>query len=262
MLTQIRPEPSALDRAAYVPPSLLPLVAAVERGEILEPVVLAITRKLGFDSFMYGASVSSNPTQESKSYVFTTLPREWIALYDERAYIEIDPRVRHGIASSTPLIWDWSTEVGKDPQIDGFLADAEVHGVASGVAFALHGLNVKLALIALNSTERRHSAVRRNEIACHLGEILLLGIYFHEIFMKNVVAKGVAPRSQGCPLSERERQCLTLAAQGHTSHAIADKLSLAERTVQFHFDGIRSKLNAANRQEAIAKAIALGVIQP
>jgi len=260
MLTQIRPEPSALDRAGYVPPSLLPLVAAIECGEPLEPVVLSVIRKLGFDSFMYGASASTNPTQESKSYVFTTLPRKWVALYDERAYIEVDPRVRHGITSSTPMIWDWTTEAGKNPLIDAFLADAEAHGVASGIAFGLHGSSVKLALLALNSADRYLSRTRRNEIACHLGDILLLGVYFHEIFMKNVVAKGIAPRSQGYPLSERETQCLLLAAHGLTSHDIAQRLSLAERTVQFHFDGIRSKLNAANRQEAIAKAVEAGQI--
>lgn len=262
MLTQIRPESTALERAGYVPQPLLPLVAAVEGREPLEPVVLSITRKLGFDSFMYGASVSANPTQESKSYVFTTLPSEWVSLYDQRAYIEVDPRVRHGVTSSTPLIWDWATEAGKDPLIDEFLAEAEAHGVASGVAIALHGLSVKLALIALNSAERYLRPRRRNEIADQLGDILLLSIYFHEIFMKNMVGKGIAPRSQGYPLSERERQCLILAARGHTSHDIAQRLSVAERTVQFHFDGIRSKLNAANRQEAIAKAIAAGIIQP
>ena len=46
------------------------------------------------------------------------------------------------------------------------------------------------------------------------------------------------------------------------SAAMAYKLGISERTVQFHFDGIRSKLGAANRQEAIAKAIAAGIIQP
>jgi len=34
------------------------------------------------------------------------------------------------------------------------------------------------------------------------------------------------------------------------------------RTVQYHFDSIRSKLGAANRQEAVALAVRDGVIGP
>ncbi len=89
---------------------------------------------------------------------------------------------------------------------------------------------------------------------------MLFGIYFHELFMKAIVERGVAPASQGFPLSPRELQCLRLAAHGQTTKDMALKLGISERTVQFHFDGIRSKLCAVNRQEAIAKAVSYGVI--
>jgi LuxR family transcriptional activator of bioluminescence operon len=78
--------------------------------------------------------------------------------------------------------------------------------------------------------------------------------------MKSVVEQGHAPVSQGAPLSNRERECLALAAQGQTSKDIGVKLGISERTVHFHFDSIRSKLQAVNRQEAVAKAISQGVI--
>jgi hypothetical protein len=51
------------------------------------------------------------------------------------------------------------------------------------------------------------------------------------------------------------------AARGLTSADIGLKLDFAERTVEFHFAGIRSKLSAVNRQ-AIAKAMASGLIDP
>jgi DNA-binding CsgD family transcriptional regulator len=55
---------------------------------------------------------------------------------------------------------------------------------------------------------------------------------------------------------------LVLAAHGQTTQDMAHALGIGERTIQFHFGGIRSKLGAANRQEAVAKAIATGIIQP
>ena len=124
----------------------------------------------------------------------------------------------------------------------------------------MHGASHSRVIFALSSATPRIGSERRAEIVERLGDILLLGACFHEIFMKSVVEKGFPPPSQGAPLSARETQCLALAARGQTTQDIALQLGIAERTVQFHFDGIRSKLGAANRQEAIAKAVATGLI--
>jgi DNA-binding CsgD family transcriptional regulator len=117
-------------------------------------------------------------------------------------------------------------------------------------------------IVSLSYTRPQISDALREAIAANLGEILLFGTFFHEIFMKSIVEQGVPPSFQGAPLSARERDCLDLAARGQTTQDMARVLGISERTVQFHFDGIRSKLGAANRQEAVAKAISAGLIQP
>ena len=45
-----------------------------------------------------------------------------------------------------------------------------------------------------------------------------------------------------------------------TSADIGIKLGIAERTANFHFANILSKLDALNRHEAIAKGMNLGII--
>jgi LuxR family transcriptional regulator, quorum-sensing system regulator LasR len=262
VLTIIQPGPTTLERATYVPPFLEPLADAIRRGAALEPPTRAIVSKFGFDSFMYGATAAPYPHQESKSYVFTTLPRAWVQRYDQQAYIEVDPRVKRASETSLPLLWDQASERGKGHRIDSFLVDAAAHGVGSGVAFGAHDLRTGVVLVALNSSNAAISVDRRAEILRDLGNILLFGLYFHEVFMSGLVQQGVAPRSQGAPLTSREYQCLTHAARGLTSSDIARRLEIAERTVEFHFAAIRSKLSAANRQEAVAKAIAAGLIRP
>jgi DNA-binding NarL/FixJ family response regulator len=55
-------------------------------------------------------------------------------------------------------------------------------------------------------------------------------------------------------LTEREREVLTLIAQGHTNAAIAEKLVLSPKTVRNHVSTIFSKLQVASRAEAIIRA--------
>ena len=62
-------------------------------------------------------------------------------------------------------------------------------------------------------------------------------------------------------LTHRERQCLGMAANGLTSGDIGGKLGIAERTVNFHMGNVLRKMEALNRAEAIAKALARGVLQ-
>jgi len=55
-------------------------------------------------------------------------------------------------------------------------------------------------------------------------------------------------------LTKQELNCLRLSARGQSSTDIGLKLGITPRTVNFHFSKILKKLNALNRQEAIAKA--------
>jgi len=61
--------------------------------------------------------------------------------------------------------------------------------------------------------------------------------------------------------TDQELSCLRLSAKGQTSSDIGLKLGIKPRTVNFHFSKILRKLNAMNRQEAIAKAISANIIQ-
>ena len=55
-------------------------------------------------------------------------------------------------------------------------------------------------------------------------------------------------------LTEREREVLTLIAQGYTNPAIAERLVLSPKTVRNHVSTIFSKLQVAGRAEAIIRA--------
>jgi DNA-binding NarL/FixJ family response regulator len=57
-------------------------------------------------------------------------------------------------------------------------------------------------------------------------------------------------------LTERELEVLQLLSKGHSTKAIADKLSIAFNTVRSHLKNIYAKLHVNCGKEAIAKALA------
>ncbi|MDQ6695442.1 MAG: response regulator transcription factor [Chloroflexota bacterium] len=60
-------------------------------------------------------------------------------------------------------------------------------------------------------------------------------------------------------LTEREREVMSLIAQGYTNQAIAEKLVISPKTVRNHISAIFSKLQVTSRLEAIVLAKEAGM---
>ena len=262
MLSVIDPGAPAAIPGYVINDHIARLSRAALRHEPLQPVMETIVRELGFDNFMYGMSADPNPTRrDTRTYVWTTLPREWVALYGERGYIEIDPRVTQTYHRNVPLVWD-AAEYQRDPVCRDFLRDAARFGVCSGVALSFRDPDHGRMLVAVSSRITPVDAARRKFVASQLGEIMLLAMAFHDFFMAHLVHCTPSLMVRVAPLSPREAQCLEMAATGLTSEDIAMKLGIKPRTANFHFGKIVTKLGVLNRKEAIAMGMARGLIRP
>ena len=73
-------------------------------------------------------------------------------------------------------------------------------------------------------------------------------------------ADGRGPADAQFHLTRREKEVLTWVGRGKTSSEIAIILGLSERTVNFHCDQAMKRLDVINRTQAVAKAIAQGLI--
>lgn len=62
------------------------------------------------------------------------------------------------------------------------------------------------------------------------------------------------------PLTPREIQVLELLAEGLPNKAIAGRLRISDQTVKFHVSSIAGKLGAANRTDAVRRAVRRGLI--
>jgi two-component system nitrate/nitrite response regulator NarL len=62
------------------------------------------------------------------------------------------------------------------------------------------------------------------------------------------------------PLTPREVQVIELLAEGLPNKAIAERLGISDQTVKFHLASISGKLGAANRTDAVRRAVRRGLI--
>jgi len=259
MLRFVELNPSQVVRPVLTPALLQPLVDAAHDGGDVVPVVERLVRKLGFDSFLCGLSTSPRPDREAQLYAFTTLPRDWARRYDERSYIEVDPRVQMTYDQSTMMIWSGEDFRGRSARLDAFLDDAARVGVRSGACFTTHDARAQGVMVAFNSAKPRLSEPERAQVAARVGDLYAFGTYFHEVFMREVVDRGQPSRLRGAALTQREVEVLKLVSRGLTVEDISSKLDISARTVRFHVDAARTKMGAANREEAVALAVKAGL---
>ena len=62
------------------------------------------------------------------------------------------------------------------------------------------------------------------------------------------------------PLTLRELDVLNLLVEGLANKAIAARLDISDQTVKFHVASICAKLGAANRTDAVRRAIRRGLV--
>lgn len=104
-----------------------------------------------------------------------------------------------------------------------------------------------------------------------LGRLLILRDVSREKKIQVEISAAVAekitrlagPTTGGDPLPEltrREREILALVAAGMTNATIADRLHVSSNTVASHLKNLYSKLGVRTRSQAVALAVAHGVV--
>ena len=104
-----------------------------------------------------------------------------------------------------------------------------------------------------NEILRAIQAIGNGEAIFSPGIAVRLMDYFSN--MRPVQPPDVFPE-----LSDREREVLALIAQGLKNNEIADKLVISPKTVRNHVSNILSKLQVADRTEAIIRARDAGLV--
>ena len=96
--------------------------------------------------------------------------------------------------------------------------------------------------------------ILRAILAVNSGEVIFGAVIAQRVTRYFMGLKPVAPADVFPQLTDREREILGLIAQGHNNTEIAERLSLRDKTVRNNITNIFSKLQVADRAQAIVRA--------
>jgi len=176
--------------------------------------------------------------------LISNYPQGWSAHYVDRGYQDCDPVLVH--SGVTPGSFDWSADfAGEDEAALRFFGEAHDFGICFGRTIPIHNRYGLVAAMTF-ATDRPCPAFCTS-IARNSDTLELIAVYFHAFFCRKV---GIASNVH---LTERERQCLYWASHGKSARDIGEILNLSERTVKFHLQNVRAKLNVATTVQAAVK---------
>lgn len=183
-------------------------------------------------------------------------PQEWRERYERKLYIHYDPVVAVGRRSRLPYFWNNTGFISpyRKTQQKVF-HEAGAYGINTGYSIPIAGNIGELGLFSVAARNEKKLLEAMNG-AAHL--IYVLGLQLHDhVLSLGSEEQDTAP---AVDLSARELECLKWAAEGLTTEQIADRVAISSATVNYHFNKIVPKFDAANRHHAAIKAVRLGLI--
>lgn len=152
------------------------------------------------------------------------------------------------------------------PRMDGVTATAEIVQRFPSVRVVI--------LTSFGENERVHAALQHGASGYLLKDAgaaevaaALYAAARDEVFLDAAVARRLAqdirsPRHGLSALTAREREILTLVAEGMSNKEIAATLVISERTARTHVSNVLGKLNLASRTQAALVAVREGLVEP
>lgn len=218
--------------------------------------LFSLARGQGFDSVLYGAVASKHAKLEN-AFLHSNYAPPWRERYDAEKLHYIDPTVSHCSNSTVPIVWE--PETFSDPAQQGMYEEACHYGIRTGITLPIHGPAGEFGVISFASDQRPSSDFDARIVQL-MPALSLIRDYAFESSLKFVhEVKGAEPVPR---LTKRELEVLRWVMVGKSSWEISKITSCSEATVNFHIANVRQKFNVNTRQQALVKAISLGLLSP
>jgi LuxR family transcriptional regulator, quorum-sensing system regulator CviR len=185
--------------------------------------------------------------------VNASYPDEWLRLYWQNSFFEIDPVFQKALKKPGTQLWKDTYRTATSQKEKEFIQTAGEFGLQTGITTGSADHACSMATFCSFAGESDIEAERYLPLMAYLGYHLHLALLRTEPRHTFVLDRCVKK------LSVRELTILNWMKNGKTNWEIAQILGVTERTVRFHVESIFSKLDVTSRSQAVATAIEHGL---
>jgi len=201
----------------------------------------------------YAHVAGYRPPHERRLIRFSSLPETWLNHYDIEDFSSVDPAVQHCLREAAPLVREHSVRKTVSGKATRFLDDMYGAGFRGSVMLPLHLPGAALGSFSLIT------AMQGDEfLSWHRDRGQWVTLAAHAVDAQLI--KLVSPLAHRPKLSPRERECLRWLAAGLRYDRIAERLGISLVTVELHVANAKRKLDAKTREQALAIAVALRLL--
>lgn len=174
--------------------------------------------------------------------------REWTNRYVDRRYDHLDPVIRYARILTEPFPWDPKAENARStPRQREFFEEAKAFGIGSGFTIPIVSDARQFSAVTFASDAGAREVQRL--ITSHGSALHLISLLFHR--RAEALASG-GGQVAGVLLTRREVECLTWAMRGKSTWDTAQIVGIKPRTVTYHLDHVREKLEVKTITQAVA----------
>jgi DNA-binding CsgD family transcriptional regulator len=180
-------------------------------------------------------------------------PEDWHRYYFESDLIDRDPVVQALQHHKGAFTWEELRQSRAMAKLGTqALAKAADAGWVDGLVVPIRRTSQRFAIISLVARHALINAEQKQVLVPH-------SVCFHSRVLELFQFSDFPVPPAG--LAAREVECIALAAQGLTDEKIARALSIGATSAHEYLNRARDKLQAKNRTELVALAVALGIVR-
>ncbi len=180
-------------------------------------------------------------------------PEEWIRLYWQNSYFEVDPILQTALQRPGTQHWQGVYKGATSEKQREFVKTAAEFGLVDGITTGSADPACKTATFCSFASSDNVDAVR------YLPLVEYFGYHVHLALLRAASVNTHSMDQCVKQLTLRELTILNWVKNGKTNWEIAQIMGVTERTIRFHVESIFSKLNVTSRSQAVATAIEHGL---
>ena len=228
------------------------VLQARNREEFRDEVV-RFTQRLGFET-VSAITVIDRGLGKSEFINVDNTPQGFTQTYCDPTMQRRDPVMQHCRRNSVPIIWDQGTYV--EQGLGALWEQQASFGFCAGIAMALHLPDGKHFQFGVDRDRPLPSDP--DELQRVVADLQLFAVHAQDAALRLLLPVEQQPERPS--LTPRELEVLSWTMDGKTAWEAGALLGISERTVVFHLNNAMRKLDCVSKQQAMLKALRLGLI--